>query len=100
MGALLDQAQALARNLLRKRAVVLGLHYRRLFTPDAGVDRDAEIVLADLREFCRYSRTSFTPDPYLTARNEGRRDVFLRIVGLIELDPAQVRQFMELEDDL
>lgn len=50
--------------------------YRRLFL-DHGTDTQA--VLSDLAKFCRAHESTFHPDPYVAARLDGRREVFLRI---------------------
>ncbi len=39
----------------------------------------AEIVIADLAQFCRALESTFDIEPLKTANMEGRREVFLRI---------------------
>ena len=62
--------------------------------------RDAEIVLGDLRRFCRAQSSTFDPDPYISARLQGRRDAWLRIAEFLNLSEAQVRQLVEVEDEV
>ena len=51
---------------------------------------DGQIVLADLVKFCRAADSTFDPAPTVHARNEGKRDVWLRIAYLSSLLPSQV----------
>ena len=52
-----------------------------------GGDGAGRRVLDDLRRACFAFRSTFTPgDPYETARNEGAREVVLRIQRLMELE--------------
>lgn len=50
--------------------------YRRVF---ARPNQDVDVVLKDLARFCRATRSTGHTDPYLAARLDGRREVFLRI---------------------
>ena len=71
----------------RKRA------YRRVFLDgDGNIGPDAEIVLADLKRFCRamsstvvVSPVSKSIDPLAMAMAEGRREVWLRIMGHLNM---------------
>lgn len=47
-------------------------------------------VLIDLAKFCRANETTFHADPRIHAALEGRREVFLRILQHINLDPNQL----------
>ncbi|MFZ4687856.1 MAG: hypothetical protein ACOYLS_01330 [Polymorphobacter sp.] len=69
--------------LRRKRAYV-GLFHGDRGTPSP----DADIVLADLRDFCRARETTFDEDPRTHALLEGRREVWLRIAGHLHIDEA------------
>jgi hypothetical protein len=51
--------------------------------------QDAQAVLTDLVNFCCAAETSFHPDPAVLARNEGRREVWLRIIKYSSLMPQQ-----------
>lgn len=72
--------------------------YRRLFMNDQGdLTRDGEVVLADLRRFCRASSStaivspiSKTIDPLAMAMAEGRREVFLRVAAHLYINEKQV----------
>ncbi|WP_042486098.1 Bbp19 family protein [Sphingomonas parapaucimobilis] len=87
--------------LARKIALLRSQHYKRLFLgSDNVMSRDAEIVLADLRDFCRAEQGAFSPDPYVNARNLGRREVFLRLTHHLNLDEAEVRKLMEMDSGL
>ncbi|GEM_PF-5775705 len=61
--------------------------YRQLFEGLEG-----RRVLADLYCFCGMASPSFVPGrPDETAFNEGKRRVFLRIAGFMELDDERIR---------
>lgn len=72
--------------------------YRRIFQDASGnISPDAEIVLADLRRFCRATSTTVmvSPiskqiDPIAMAMAEGRREVWLRIMAHLHIDEKQV----------
>ena len=51
--------------------------YRRVFNKES---QDAKIVLADLGRFCRAFQSTGHQDPYMAARLDGRREVWLRIM--------------------
>ncbi len=48
------------------------------------------ILLADLAQFCRAGQTTFHLDPRVHAALEGRREVFLRLVQLMELSEEEL----------
>lgn len=89
------------RRMLNRKA-----SYRRTFMDASGnVGRDAEIVLADLRRFCRatsstvmVSPISKTIDPIAMAMAEGRREVWLRIMAHLHIDEKQVFNLEEPSD--
>lgn len=88
-----------AKNILRWRSILQARAYRALFKPDGGIPREAEQVLADLRGFCFAARpTIFDPDVAVMARREGRREVFVRIVNMLNLDETTVQKLMEIDD--
>lgn len=72
--------------------------YRRIFQDASGaLSPDGEIVLADLRRFCRATSTTVmvSPiskqiDPIAMAMAEGRREVWLRIMAHLHIDEKQV----------
>ena len=77
--------------------------YKRVFLSDMGdIGFDAETVMADLRTFChvnrsttKISRQTGMIDPIATAQAEGRREVFLRIQTMLNLQPAQIERLQE-----
>ncbi len=72
--------------LLRRRA-----DYRRAFETPAG-----QAVLADLRRFCCATRSTYRPgDPAAQQHLEGRREVWLRIAGYLNLTERQIWQLTE-----
>lgn len=88
------------KNALRLRSLLLSRDYKRVFLVDNGpVARAAEHVLADLRSFCHVERpTIFDKDPLVMARREGRRETFVRIQRMLNLDEQQVQKLMEIDD--
>ena len=56
----------------------------------------ANRVLADLRRFCKATSPSFVQgDPHATSLNEGRREVWNRILAHLHLTEAQVYNIVE-----
>lgn len=98
--------QAIANKLLRRR-----MSYRALFFGE-GLGRGelspaGRIVIADLARFCRaytsttvVSEKSGVVDPIASAVAEGRREVFLRLLKELSLDPALPVRAMQEEDAL
>lgn len=92
--------KAVQRILNRKTA------YRRVFfDADGNISSNAEIVLADLRKFCRANSTTVmvSPiskqiDPIAMAMAEGRREVWLRIMAHLLIDEKQVFNLQEPDD--
>ena len=80
--------------------------YRRLFlNTGGGMSRDQEIVLADLRKFCRANSptTAINPvtrtvDPIASAYYEGRREVWLRIMAHLHLEDRTIFNLQETTD--
>lgn len=58
-------------------------NYQSVFNPESPITTE---VLKDLAKFCRAHESTFMPDPRDHARYEGRREVFLRIAELLELN--------------
>ena len=94
------RAKGLALNMLRHIAVIRSRSYKRVFMRDGRIDRDAEIVLADLRELCFANSTTFSADPNVASRRQGRREVWLRIAQHLNLDEERVQKLVELEDGI
>ena len=57
--------------------------YYRVFNPDS---QDARVVLVDLARFCRAHVSTAAKDPLVSARLDGRREVWLRIQHHLNLD--------------
>lgn len=73
--------EELKKFIINEQRRVLSLAYKGLFE-----GKDSEIVLDNLKAFCRYDTTSHVSgDPYSTAFLEGRREVFLHIKKYIEM---------------
>lgn len=51
---------------------------------------DGRIMLADLVAFCCGRRSTFDRDPYVHARNAGRREVLLRITEFTTLTLEEI----------
>ena len=84
-------------------------NYRRLFLDgDGNVNPSAEIVLADLKRFCRVETSTVvvspvtkTIDPLAMAMAEGRREVWNRIQQYLQMadrDIAQLKEDSHRED--
>lgn len=95
-----ERARALAIATLRRMAMFRARSYRRVFMPNNEIDRDHEIVLADLRDFCCANTTTFAVDPCVAARRQGRREAWLRISQHLNLDEERVQKLVELDDGL
>ena len=80
--------------ILRRRS-----HYRATFKPGASTDA----VLADLKRFCRWGKAPCVrgadghTDSYQTGVEAGRQEVFLRIVGHLDVDDAQLLKLQEAD---
>lgn len=92
------RAQATAENGEPEPAAAIA--ERLFFGPDGVLTRDAQSVLADLRDFCFAQATIFATDPLLMARRAGRREVWLRLMDFLNLDEKQVQMLMEVDDGL
>jgi hypothetical protein len=69
------------RNFLFRRQTA----YRATFHSATG-----EEVLADLSRFCRAGKSTFSVDPSIAARLDGRREVWLRIQDHLQLTQEQL----------
>lgn len=64
--------------------------YRAVFETPAG-----QKVLKDLMTFGKFFDTSYVPgDPTTTAYNEGMRRMILRILSIMEKDPAKHQEMI------
>lgn len=81
-----------AKDILQQRQQA----YVQTFASDKNVY--AKTVLEDLARFCKANETNFHPDPRVHAALEGRREVYLRIMNHLNLDPdALVKMFLKKE---
>lgn len=100
MDAVRKRALQLAMKARRRMAMWRARSYRAVFQPEGVIDRDREIVLADLRDFCCANRTTFSTDPHEASRLQGRREAWLRIVQHLTLDEAAIIKLVEVDDGL
>lgn len=84
-------------NIFQKLSLSRAKAYKRCFLDENGeLTPDAEIVLADLKVFCRADRSSFMKgDPNGTALLEGRREVWLRMNSFLRLDLSEIYNLKE-----
>jgi len=65
--------------------------YKRLFSSDDGI-----LVLEDLMINSRFLNTTHVQgDPYSSANNEGRRELFIYIMNKIQASPEDMRKRIE-----
>lgn len=98
-----DARDAAARTRDRLRVILLRRSsYRALFLhPQGGLAPASEIVLADLRRVCCTDRPTTVVDrdgrvdPIATARNEGKREIWIRVQQALHLDDAKIMSLMD-----
>lgn len=95
----LEAARQMALNVLRRLSIFRARSYKRVFAPAGEIDRDREIVLADLRDFGFANKSTFDADPMIAARRQGRREMWLRISQHLNLDEERVQKLVELEHE-
>lgn len=66
--------------------------YKALFDMN---NRDAKVVLADLKRFCKYNKSTFHSDSHIAAYQAGRRDVLERITEFVNLSDEQITSIKE-----
>lgn len=72
--------------------------WRVMTLADTGEPNDAgRIALADLRNFCHGTKSTFSSDPCEMARQVGRQEVFQRIMNFINYDYSKI---YDLEEDI
>lgn len=96
------------RSILRRKAVELARCVKACFLDEEGkATLEASRVIADLRKFARlgsHKDHAFLRDlrgaidPLSMARIEGRREVVNRLIDFLELDPLEVRAFVEVDN--
>jgi hypothetical protein len=76
------------------RQVRLVKDYARVFAGEEG-----KRVLRDLMRHGNMLGSSFNPDPYKTAFNEGQRNLVLYILHILQIDLAELQERMEQHED-
>jgi hypothetical protein len=72
-------------------ATVKARHYQATFST-----LSADFVLQDLMKHCNFITSSFMgQDSHTTAYNEGKRDVCLYILGILQKNELQVKAMIE-----
>lgn len=66
--------------------------YKSVFGSDLG-----QQVLADMCESAFVLHGTFSDNPYEMAHKEGQREVVLRILTTLELEPSRVRELIQKE---
>lgn len=64
--------------------------YKEVFASESG-----KIILEDLMKTFSVLDSTFDPDPYIHAYNEGARGVVMRILKTINTDPEAMRKAMK-----
>lgn len=78
----------------KKRALATVADFQRTFTTEHG-----RRVLRTIVRDCGVFHTSFSPDPYSTAFNEGARDVAIGIMKKLKTDLKDLEKFLDREED-
>ena len=73
----------------RKKAELL-ISYQRLFDSE-----DGQRVLVDLMQICGFMSDCMENEPHLTAYNEGKRSVIIRILNYLKTDPMKLLELLE-----
>jgi hypothetical protein len=104
----LEDAQRKIYSILRGRSLELMRCVKACFLDGNGnATFEGERVIADLRKFARlgsHKEHSFLRDlggridPLSMARIEGRREAVNRLIDFLELEPSEVRGFVEVDD--
>lgn len=76
-----------------KKQISLLQAYQDVFS-----SREGHIILQDLMKNHHVKGSSFNPDPYVTAFNEGERNVVLRILTKLNIDMKELQKRMEEKD--
>ncbi len=98
-----EVARAMADKVFRRRTC-----YRAVFLTDRGeLSPAGRVVIADLMKFCRgmtsttvVSPTSGMVDPHASALAEGRREVLLRLLKELSVEPLEAMRIVREEDAL
>lgn len=89
--------QKTVRRLMRRRDA-----YRRIFAPSGELSSSAELVLNDLRKFCRGTSSTIVVspitgqvDPIASGVAAGRKEVWDRIIQNLHVSDADIYRIME-----
>ena len=74
--------------------------FARVFDIEGTLGKDVEHVLAYLRNFCFVNKTTASENTIEMAVLEGRRQVFLKIMEIMNFDLSKVEPLMEVHDEL
>jgi predicted alpha/beta hydrolase len=66
--------------------------YKSLFNVQ---NKDALVVLTDLKRFCRHNQSTFHTDTQIQAYQNGKRDVLERIIQFVNLSDEQINKIKE-----
>ncbi len=105
MSEITKKALELVEILQGRKAIELARCVKACFLDgEGGATLEGQRVIADIRKFAKMDEHSFLRDltgkidPISMARIEGRREIALRLINLLELDPAAIRRFVEVDD--
>lgn len=103
MSQLLDRA---VESLRRRRERKLARCIRACFLDDLGaLTEEGGFVLADLRTHAKLFQSGIRRDPRGVLdrdellRMEGRRELVLRMINLLDLDPLLIGKLVEVDDN-
>lgn len=89
-----------ARKWLAMRSAFRAVFWKgQWFDSDKHLTAQAERTLIELRYFCRGDQSTFDADPRVHAMLEGRREVWLKIVAMLNLSDEQLLKMKESEDE-
>ncbi|HET8534950.1 MAG TPA: hypothetical protein VFL74_05310 [Sphingomicrobium sp.] len=101
-----EKLAAAVESVRRRRDSMLSVHAKACFLDPGGkgLSFDGERLLADLRNKAKLFGSSITRDlqgridTEEMLRMEGRREIVLRLINLLELDPQEVARLVEVDD--
>lgn len=100
-----DLVRAAVENIKRWRELELARCVKACFRDEEGnISLEGQRVIADLREKARLFESGIRRDGRGVidhddlVRIEGRREIVLRLINLLELDPMEIARFVEVDD--
>lgn len=94
-----EWVQQRVNDLLRQLSFRRAAAYVAVFQDGNATDRQREGVLADLRDYCFATGSTFDKDPIVAARNAGRREAWLRIAKHLALNDSDAERLIAMEVD-